>query len=91
MGKKNTNPRKIPRTQTDVDRAEEKGQMFGMEFMANLTLWVLLDKHGAPDEDVQQFSEEIRYLCDSIDKGYVSYPDIRRALKEEHGLEVVFE
>ena len=21
--------------------------MFGMEFMANLTLWVLLDKHGA--------------------------------------------
>lgn len=36
-------------------------------------------------------SEEVKYLCDSIDKGYVSYPDIRRALKEEHDTEVVFQ
>lgn len=91
MGKRNTNPRKIPKTQADVDRAEAKGQLFGMEFMAVLTMWILIDKHDAPDEDVQQFNEEIKYLCDSIDKGYVSYPDICRALKAEHNLEVVFE
>lgn len=90
MGKKKTNPTKIPRTQADVERAEKKGQLFGMEFMANLTLWVLLDKHGAPDDDVRELNREIRYLCDSIDKGYVSYSDIRRALQEEHGLEVEF-
>ena len=88
---KRTNPKKIPKTQADVDRAEKKGQLFGMEFMATMTLWILLDKHGAPDEDVQQLNEEIRYLCDSIDKGYVSYPEIRRAMKEEHGTEVVFQ
>lgn len=91
MGKKNTNPRKIPKTQADVDRAEAKGRMFGMEFMMNLALWILVDKHGAPTEDVQQFNEEVKYLCDSIDKGYVSYPDIRRALYEEHGMEVEFQ
>lgn len=91
MGKKKTNPKRIPKTQADVDRAEEKGRFFGMEFMANLTLWVLIDKHDAPDEDVLQLRDEILYLCDSIDKGYVSYPDIRRALREEHGTEVVFE
>ena len=34
---------------------------------------------------------QIACLCDSIDKGYVSYPDIRRALKEEHDTEVVFQ
>lgn len=91
MGKKKTNPKRIPKTQADVDRAEEKGRVFGMEFMANLTLWVLIDKHDAPDEDVLQLRDEILYLCDSIDKGYVSYSDIRRALREEHGTEVVFE
>lgn len=91
MGKSKTNPRKIPKTQADVDRAEAKGQLFGMEFMAVLTMWILIDKHDAPDEDVQQFNEEIKYLLDSIDKGYVSYPDIRRALDEEHGTKVVFQ
>ena len=86
-----TNPRRIPRTQADVDRAEEKGRLFGMEFMTNLTLWILLDKHDAPDEDVLQLRDEILYLCDSIEKGYVSYPDIRRALLEEHDIEVEFQ
>lgn len=94
MGKNRTNPRRVPRTQADVERAEAKGQLFGMEFMAVLTMWILIDKHNAPDEDVQQFNEEIKYLCeylcDSIEKGYVSYPDIRRALDEEHGTKVVF-
>ncbi len=91
MGKKHTNPKKIPRTQADVDRAEKKGQIFGMEFAVTLVLWILLDKHDAPDEDVQTLNEEVKYLCDSIEKGYVSYPDIRRALKEEHDTEVVFQ
>lgn len=90
MGRKTTNPRKIPKTQADVDRAEEKGRLDGMEFMATLTLWILLDKHDAPDEDVQVLNEEIRYLCDSISRGYVSYPDIRRAMKQEHNTEVCF-
>lgn len=86
-----TNPRRIPRTQADVDRAEEKGRPFGMEFMTNLTLWILLDKHDAPDEDVLQLRDEILYLCDSIEKGYVSYPDIRRGLLEEHDIKVEFQ
>ena len=89
MGKR-TNPRRIPCTKADVDRAEKEGQLFGMEFMATLTLWILLDKHNAPDEDVQVLNEEIRYLCDSINRGYVSYPDIRRAMRDEHNTEVCF-
>lgn len=88
---KKTNPKKIPKTQADVDRAEEKGRIFGMEFAVHLVLWILLDKHDAPDEDVQVLNEEVKYLCDSINRGYVSYADIRRALKEEHDTEVAFQ
>lgn len=87
---KKTNPKRIPKTQADVDRAEEKGRIFGMEFAVHLVLWILLDKHDAPDEDVQVLNEEVKYLCESINRGYVSYADIRRALKEEHGLKVEF-
>lgn len=84
------NPRKIPRTQADVDKAEERGKNIGMEFMANIILWILVDKHDAPREDLKELSQEISYLCDSILSGYVSYADIRRALDEEHNLKVVF-
>lgn len=87
---KQTNPKKIPRTQADVDRAEEKGRIFGMEFAVTLVLWILLDIHDAPDEDVQVLNEDIKYLMDSISRGYVSYPDIRRAMKEDHNTEVCF-
>lgn len=90
MSRKSTNPRKIPRTQADVDRAEEQGRITGMEFMATVTIWVLLDKHNATDDEIQVFNEEIKYLMDSIDKGYVSYPDIVRAMKEEHNTTVCF-
>lgn len=90
MSKKSPNPNKIPRTQADVDRAEEQGRITGMEFMATVTLWVLLDKHSAPDDEIQVFNEEIKYLMDSIAKGYVSFPDIVRALKEEHDTTVCF-
>lgn len=91
MGKRNTNPRKIPKTQADVDRAEAKGRLFGMEFMGNLILWILADKHDAPDEDMNQLTKEINYLCSSINEGYVSYPDICRALREEHNTEFSIE
>lgn len=90
MSRKSPNPRKIPRTQADVDRAEEQGRITGMEFMATVAFWILLDKHSAQDDEVQVFAEEIRYLMDSIAKGYVSYPDIVRAMREEHNTTVCF-
>lgn len=90
MSRKSPNPRKIPRTQADVDRAEEQGRITGMEFMATVTIWVLLDKHNAQDDEIQVFNEEIKYLMDSIAKGYVSYPDIVRAMKEEHNTTICF-
>lgn len=84
------NPRRRPATQADVDRAGEKGRIFGMEFMATCLMWTLMDKHDATDEKLLAITKDMNYLMDSIIKGYVTYADIRRALKEEHGIEVVF-
>lgn len=78
-------PRSIPRTQQDVQRAHLKGRDEGIEFILNIVTWILVDRHEAPDGELLQFSREIAYLCDSIARGYVSYPDIVRALKAEHG------
>lgn len=83
-----TNPKRIPRTQADVDKAFSNGQMWGAEFMLHLVIWILKEKHDAPSEDLHTLADEINNLCDSIGKGYVSYPDIKRTLKSDYNLEV---
>lgn len=77
-------PRSIACTRQDVDRALRLGRDQGIEFILTIVTWILVDKHSAPEDDILQFSGELGYLCDSIAKGYVSYPDIVRALKQEH-------
>lgn len=61
-----------------------------MEFMATCLMWMMIDKHNATDEELLTITKDINYLRDSIIKGYMTYADIGRALKEEHWIEVVF-
>lgn len=82
------NPRTIPRTQADVDRAFKEGTDFGLEFCLNLVLYVLKDKHDAPDEDIMKLRDEFMYVIDSVAKKYLSYNDIVRALKSDYDLAV---
>ena len=79
------NPRRIPRTQQDVNAAYDAGIAEGLNRGIELMLYVLIDKHGAPKEDIQQLGEEINYVADSIAKGYIKCEDIRRTLEEEYG------
>ncbi len=82
------NPRTIPRTQADVDRAKKEGMDFGLEFCLNLVLYVLKDKHDAPNEDIMKLRDEFMYVIDSVAKKYLSYNDIVRALKSDYDLSV---
>lgn len=82
------NPRKIPKTQADVDRAAKDGEMQGLEFALNLVLYVLKDKHDAPDEDILQLRDEFMYVVDSVAHKYLSYQDIVRTLSGEYDLAV---
>ena len=85
---KKTNPKKIPKTQADVDKAYTDGLDAGLEFGLNIVLYVLKDKHNAPDEDIMQLRDEFMYVISAINEKYLSYPDIKRALAVDYDLAV---
>ena len=83
-----TNPKRIPRTQADVDKAFMEGLNVGMEISIDIMMTVLLDKHDARQEELDIFSAEINELCDSINKGYVNYADVRNTLREDYRFKI---
>lgn len=76
------NPRRVPRTQKDVDAAFDRGIAAGLHRGIELMLYVLIDKHGAPMDDVQQLAAELNHAAECVAEGYVTWRDIRRMLKE---------
>lgn len=82
------NPRRVPMTLADVNRAEQRGREIGLEFALNLVLYVLKDKHDAPTEDILKLRDEFMYVIDSVAKRYLSYSDIVNALKSDYDLTV---
>lgn len=89
MGAK-VNPRRVPRTQKDVDAAFDRGVAEGLHRGVELMLYVLIDKHAAPMDDVQQLARELNHAVECVVEGYVTWSDIRRILKE-YDVEVVLE
>ena len=85
---KRVNPRSRPRSQADCERAWSAGADFGAEFCLNLILLVLKDKHGACDDDILQLRDEFMQQIDSYNRGYISYPDIKRTLYGEYDFTV---
>ena len=47
-------------------------------------LYILIEKHNAPYEDIQHLAEEVNYYADSITKGYVSWKDIEHVVVDEY-------
>lgn len=81
---KKINPRKIPCTGADVKRAHIEGIEIGIKQAIKCTLYILLDKHNAPVEDVQQLSEELSWLAQRINEGRISWSFVDRVLEENH-------
>ena len=82
------NPKRVPRSQADVDKAWDEGVAKGIERAIYMTLWVLIDRHNATHDEIKQFEAEYMDLADSINRGYVSWYDIRKALVEEYDVEL---
>lgn len=76
------NPRRVPRTQKDVDAVYDRGIAEGLHRGIELMLYVLIDKHAAPMDDVQQLAAELNHAAECVAEGYVTWPDIRQMLKE---------
>lgn len=76
------NPRRIPRTQRDMDVAYDAGIAEGLNRGIELMLYVLIDKRAVPMEDIQRLGRELNHAAECVADGYVTWPDIRQMLKE---------
>lgn len=81
---KKINPNKIPRTEADCKRALTEGIEIGTKHALKMALYILLDKHSAPAEDVQQLSEELAWLARQINDGRISWSFVDEVLRENH-------
>ena len=88
---KKTNPRRIPATQADCKRALTEGIELGTRHALKMALYILLDKHNAPAEDVRQLSDELTWLARKLAKGGtkegLSWSFVDEVLRE-NGVEV---
>lgn len=87
MGKPKTNPKKIPRTHADVDRAYQRGVLDGSNNAAVIMMSALLDKFNAADWMVDiwsAFSAKSRAVLDHD----VTIADLRCVLREEYDLDI---
>ena len=83
-----SNPRRIPRTQADVDKAYKRGMTDGLQGALTIMLYTLKDKMGAGDAELQEFADAFNYTVDGINKGYVSEADLRTVIRAEYGTEI---
>lgn len=84
MKNKKVNPRKRPATGADVEKAKKDATNEAIKRILYLVLYILIEKHEAPYEDIQQLASEVNYYADSITKGYVNWKDIERVVIEEY-------
>lgn len=84
-----SNPRKIPRTQADVEKAYKRGMNDGLQGALTIMLYTLKDKFGSDDADLKEFADAFNYTVDGINKGYVSEKDLQSVIRDEYGTMVV--
>ena len=88
--KQKLNPRKIPRTQADCDKAYKRGQTETIEFACAVACISLHDVFSPSGEQMIDFNNKFNNTVSAILNGEVKYQDIVNALKEEYGLEMEF-
>ena len=88
MGKSKKNPRRLPCSQADVDKARSEGRYEGFNGLLTIFLWVVAECFGFKTDDLHKLRDRILYYCQEIKDGRLGLFDIMSALKEEHGLTI---
>ena len=78
------NPRRRPATGADVKAALIEGIDLGCKQAIKMLLYILVDKHNAPPEDVRQLNEELAWLANAINEGRISWSFVDAVLDENH-------
>lgn len=82
MKKKRVNPRRKPATQADVEKAKLQAQTHAINMVWAVFFSALRDKEGFGYKRLRRVWDEVNYLSDSIDKGYVKLDDLVNELAE---------
>lgn len=86
MGNK-TNPRRIPKTQADVDRAYKLGMEAGTQGALSIVLVTLKDL-GEPDEYIAKFERKFNKTVQSWLGGDIKEREVNEALKDDYDIEI---
>ncbi len=81
---KKTNPKKIPATQYDVERARREGREEGYTTMMQIFLFVFLDAFHASHEDLEKMGERLKFYLQEINAGRIKPADIVSATGIEY-------
>jgi hypothetical protein len=73
----------------DVQRAKRDAQDEAIKMTWSIFFTVMRDKEGYGVKRLQRLWGEVNELSDSIAKGYVNVTDLRKALMEEAGINLV--
>lgn len=82
---KKTNPKRIPVTKADLDKARRIATQEAIEWCWALFFTVMRDKHGYGAVRLKRIWRDIENLSDSVTKGYVDLNDLKHTLKTEVG------
>lgn len=82
------NPRNRPMTEADVKKAKHEATQSAMKHALYLVLYILIDKHDAPIEDVQQLARELNHLSKQVASGALSWSFIYKVLEEDYDLKL---
>ena len=85
-----TNPRRIPRTEADVERAYKRGQTETIEFACAVACISLHDVFEPDAETMQKFNQKFNQTVSAILNGEVKYAEIVSALHDEYDLDIDF-
>lgn len=88
MAKKKPNPRKIPATKADIEKAKKQGTDKAATFAIAIIFTALTDKMGWTKEQLLELWGHVDYISDSVTKGYVTIPQLLHTLKEEYGVSI---
>lgn len=86
--KKKTNPRHRPATQADLKKAKREAAEEAVRRLFYLMIYIFIEKHNAPKEELLQLGSEFNYYADSINRDYVTWRDIEKVVVEDYGVTV---
>lgn len=81
---KKINPNRIICTGADMKKAHLEGIEIGIRQAIKMCLYIILDKHAAPQEDVIQLANEIAWLAGHINAGRISWNFVDQVLRENN-------